>query len=66
MAMSNYQIYNVVEPCALSKDTIYLLMKNELFPKSTKFDERSIVGWRSTDIDHWVSTVSSEAEARYE
>lgn len=66
MAMKVYRINNVVEGCALSKITIYRLMKNGLYPKSTKFAERSAVGWRSSDIDHWVSTVSSETEARYE
>ncbi|WP_406568498.1 helix-turn-helix transcriptional regulator [Aeromonas caviae] len=64
--MKVYRINNIVEGYALSKVTIHRLMKNGLFPKPIQFAERSAVGWRSSDIDHWVSTVSSETEARYE
>lgn len=66
MAMKVYRINDVVEGCVLSKVTIYRLMNNGLFPKSIKLTGRSSVGWTSSDIDHWVSIVSSEAEARYE
>ena len=66
MAMKVYRINDVVEGCVLSKITIYRLMNNGLFPKSIKLTGRRDVGWRSSDIDRLVSTVSSEAEARYE
>ncbi|UJP34741.1 AlpA family phage regulatory protein [Aeromonas veronii] len=66
MAMKVYRINDVVEGCALSKVTIYRLMNNGLFLKSIKLTGRSSVGWRRSDIDHLVSIVSSEAEARYE
>lgn len=66
MAMKVYRINYVVEGCVLSKVTIYRLINNGGFPKSIKLTGRSFVGWRRSDIDHWVSTVSSEAEARYE
>ncbi|APJ16891.1 AlpA family phage regulatory protein [Aeromonas caviae] len=66
MAMKNYLINNDVEGCALSKTTIYRLMKHELLPKPIKLTGRRAVGWRSSGIDHWASTVSYEAEARYE
>lgn len=66
MAMKIYRIYNVVDVCASSRAIIYRLMNNGLFPKSIKLTGRRDVGWRNSDIDRWVSTVSSEAEARYE
>jgi len=66
MAMKIYRINNVVDVCASSRATIYRLMNNGLFPKSIKLTGRRDVGWRSSDIDRLVSTVSSEAEARYE
>lgn len=66
MAMKIYRINNVVEGCALSKTTIYRLMKSWLSQKSIKLTGRRAVGWRSSDIEHWVSIVSSETETRYE
>ena len=66
MAMNIYRINDAVEVCASSRATIYRLMNNGLFPKSIKLTGRSSVGWRGLDINHWISTVSSESEARYE
>ncbi|MFM5417264.1 AlpA family phage regulatory protein [Aeromonas salmonicida] len=64
--MKVYRINDVVEGCALSKVTIYRLMNNGLFLKSIKLTGRISVGWRRSYIDHLVSIVSFEAEARYE
>ncbi|WP_404839952.1 helix-turn-helix transcriptional regulator [Aeromonas media] len=66
MAIKIYRINDVVEVRASFRVTIYRLMNNGLFPKSIKLTRRSAVGWKSSDIDHWISTVSAEAEARYE
>lgn len=66
MTIKIYRINDVVEVRASFRATIYRLMNNGLFPKSIKLTGRSAVGWKSSDIDHWISTVSAEAEARYE
>ncbi|MGY3857727.1 helix-turn-helix transcriptional regulator [Aeromonas caviae] len=60
MVMKIYRINDVVECCALSKATIYRLMKKGLFPKQIQLTGKRAVGWRSSDIEHWVSTVGSE------
>lgn len=38
----------------LSRSTIYLAIKNDLFPKPIKLGMRS-VGWLESEIDSWIT-----------
>ena len=40
---------------ALSRSTIYAMMKNGTFPQSVKLGLRS-VGWYETEISNWINS----------
>ena len=40
---------------ALSRSTIYAMMKNGTFPQSVSLGERS-VGWLEADIQSWINS----------
>lgn len=43
----------VLERTGISRSTIYLMMSNELFPKSISLGDRA-VGWIEEEIDIWL------------
>lgn len=49
---------DVMELTGLSRSTIYAYMESGNFPKPIKLGARA-VGWRQTDIDEWISSLSS-------
>jgi len=55
----------VVKLVALSRSTVYSLIKNNAFPKPVKLSARA-VGWREFDIEAWLESraITGQTEAR--
>jgi len=54
----------VVNLVALSRSTVYSLIKNNAFPKPVKLSARA-VGWRQSDIEAWLQSraIAAQPEA---
>lgn len=50
-------IEEVVECCAISRATIYRLMKKGFFPSSVKAKGCRRIAWRSDDINRWMNSL---------
>ena len=53
--MSNkiYRLKDVINATGLSRSSIYLLMRDDKFPKNILLGARS-VGWPQSSIDEWI------------
>lgn len=57
-----FRLSEVQQITGLSKSTIYLMMKNEEFPKNIMLGIRA-VGWAESDLRAWVETKLSKKQA---
>jgi prophage regulatory protein len=54
-----YRLEQIKHLSQLSKSSIYLYIKRGEFPAPIKLGRRA-VGWRSSDIEAWVASLSSK------
>ncbi len=53
--MQILRVRDVKNKTGLSRSTIYLMMKNDCFPKQRKLGSRA-VGWLLDDVDNWIKS----------
>ncbi|EHO2015382.1 AlpA family transcriptional regulator [Escherichia coli] len=56
------KIESVLERCAISRATLYRLIKQGDFPRQVHLSQRA-VGWLESDVDEWIDSRRRSATA---
>ena len=62
MAHKMLRLPSVIELTGLSRSSIYLRMKNKVFPQSISLGDRAIA-WLESDIEQWIEEKVSLAKS---
>ncbi|TWX65946.1 AlpA family phage regulatory protein [Colwellia demingiae] len=62
MAHKMLRLPSVIELTGLSRSSIYLRMKNNVFPQSISLGDRAIA-WLESDIEQWIEEKVSLAKS---
>lgn len=58
--MQNFlRITQVMEKTGIARSTLWMMVKENKFPKPIKISQRITV-WKETDIDNWIEEICSD------